>query len=302
MKSPATEPNAPKDSGGPNDSGSTGDSGSAGPTLAFVHAEPATLVGPGHLVELAAVRIVDGDAEDTFHELVRPLVPIDPEASATHGIGDEDVRNARLTHEVLADWFAWLGDAWLVGHGAGATHDPLDLLGFEIARHRIEPPDLPTVDSRSLAQRALDDVSGYDLESLIEELEIEVDVAHRGLGRAVAVWQVVEISLDRLGHAEASGGTALLNAGATIQSLAAAPAPPHWKPTRRRKLERAALTASPVRLHYGAEGAPAARLEVIPGVLFLDKERGYLEAECVRSGTLKTYRLDRIHRVEPIAT
>jgi hypothetical protein len=32
--------------------------------------------------------------------------------------------------------------------------------------------------------------------------------------------------------------------------------------------------------------------------LFESGRRGYLEGECVRSGTLKTYRLDRVLRVE----
>jgi hypothetical protein len=51
-----------------------------------------------------------------------------------------------------------------------------------------------------------------------------------------------------------------------------------------------------VTLVYGEEGAPA-RLPVAPRLLFTLGERGYLEAECVRSGTLKTYRLDRVQRI-----
>ena len=34
-----------------------------------------------------------------------------------------------------------------------------------------------------------------------------------------------------------------------------------------------------------------------PRLLFTMGERDYLEAECVRSGTLKTYRLDRVQRI-----
>ena len=38
-------------------------------------------------------------------------------------------------------------------------------------------------------------------------------------------------------------------------------------------------------------------LAVEPRLLYQNDGKGYLEAECVRSGLLKTYRLDRIHKI-----
>ena len=52
-----------------------------------------------------------------------------------------------------------------------------------------------------------------------------------------------------------------------------------------------------ITLLYGSKLEPPARLEVLPRFLFERRDKGYLEAECRRSGTLKTYRLDRVHRV-----
>ena len=52
-------------------------------------------------------------------------------------------------------------------------------------------------------------------------------------------------------------------------------------------------------LRYGDSDEIPARLAVYPKLLYQAGERGYLEAECEASGLLKTYRLDRIQRVEP---
>jgi hypothetical protein len=42
-------------------------------------------------------------------------------------------------------------------------------------------------------------------------------------------------------------------------------------------------------------------LPVTPRLLFEQGERAYLEAECARSGLIKTYRLDRVQRVQASA-
>ena len=69
-------------------------------------------------------------------------------------------------------------------------------------------------------------------------------------------------------------------------------------PPRLRALSRASESGSPVTLHYSAGGEPPARLAVLPRLLYQAWDKGYLEAECLHSGLLKTYRLDRVQRVE----
>ena len=68
-----------------------------------------------------------------------------------------------------------------------------------------------------------------------------------------------------------------------------------------RKLEAARDEDASLWLCYGESGAGTeapSRLEVRPRFLYQNKERSYLEAECLRSGMLKTYRLDRIQRAD----
>ena len=58
-----------------------------------------------------------------------------------------------------------------------------------------------------------------------------------------------------------------------------------------------ARTRLEVDLVYGGEGETPSPLPVRPRLTYQWKEKAYLEGECLRSGLLKTYRLDRVHRV-----
>jgi predicted DNA-binding transcriptional regulator YafY len=64
-----------------------------------------------------------------------------------------------------------------------------------------------------------------------------------------------------------------------------------------RQLEEARVGAVQVQLVYGAGASPAS-LRVLPRFLFDRGGHGYMEAECQMSGLLKTYRIDRIQRVD----
>lgn len=265
------------------------------PLIAF-DTETATLDGAPHLLELGAVRFLDGEALDHFQALALPEVPIDPGATAIHGIADEDVRDARPTAEVLDAFAAWAEDAPLLAHNARAD---AWVLAFEYARHRTTPPAGPLIDTLALARKHLPDSPDHRLDTLVEHLELDAGERHRALPDAVACWQVVEACVAVRG-----GWSAALLAGlvadAGIGATLATTAPP--RPTRRpsivRALERAARADEPVRILYGSGDATPAPLDVRPRMVYRGKKHSYLEGECAQSGLLKTYRLDRVHKVE----
>ncbi len=68
------------------------------------------------IVEVAAVRVRDGQIVDEFHSLVRPRVPIAAGALATHGIGAQDVAGAPFFEEVWPALREFCGDDVLVAH------------------------------------------------------------------------------------------------------------------------------------------------------------------------------------------
>ena len=63
-----------------------------------------TIPGVDEIVSLAVVRLdADGVETDRYARLVRPSRPIPAEATAVHGIGDEDVAGAPRFGEIAGD-------------------------------------------------------------------------------------------------------------------------------------------------------------------------------------------------------
>ena len=286
--------------------------------IVVLDTETATRHLPPHLIEIGAVRVVDGDIVDHFESLVRPQVAIAPEATLVHGITDEMVRDAPDTAEVLARFTAWVGADWMAAHAAGFD---AATLGFEYLRWGVAMPPGPILDTLKIARRCIGDAPDHKLETLCQHLDIEVDVHHRALADAVSCWKVLEVCLERLAERRpatvevdsstdddasmaiaplvtlpTSSWSELLNESGPLLTVAGGmPRGPRLSP-RLRALEGACAARSKVTLVYG-EGQEVSRLPVEPRLLYANDGKGYLEAECARSGTLKTYRLDRIQKV-----
>jgi DNA polymerase III epsilon subunit family exonuclease len=259
--------------------------------LVCLDTETATLQGPPHLLELGAVRVVDGEISDHFCEFVLPMVEIDPEATRIHGIEAADVRNADPAPAVLERFAAWLGDDWMVAHNASFD---ARVLAFEFARAGRAPPTQPLLDTLRLARKLLPEAPDHKLETLAAHLGLEEDEHHRALPDAVWCWKVLEACLERQGGERSPAGLLTLQGGTPITLNSHAPQAGRGLKPRHRALERACARRERVKFLYGDASASPVKLEVVPWLLYSAAERSYLEAECCSSGILKTYRLDRI--------
>jgi polyribonucleotide nucleotidyltransferase len=68
----------------------------------------------GYIVDLAALRVRDGQIVDRFESLVNPGRPI--VGHQVHGIRTDDVASAPTAAEVLANFTQWVGDTPVVAH------------------------------------------------------------------------------------------------------------------------------------------------------------------------------------------
>jgi DNA polymerase-3 subunit epsilon len=267
-------------------------------SLVILDTETATLFGAPHLLELGAVRVVEGEIEDQFESLVCPQVEIEPGATEIHGIRQEDVHQAPLPAQVLEDFREWAGESWLAAHNARFD---AGVLGFEYARHKLVPPPGVFLDSLPLARKLIPESIDHKLTTLCQALELEEGPHHRALSDAVYCWEVIAECLDRIEAAEGRrpSWTELAgHCGAPLTIESELPRAPRIA-RRLRPLEHALSSGDELTLVYGENEQSTAQLEVRPRFLFQRNKTGYLEAECLRSYILKTYRLDRIQKVIP---
>ena len=260
-------------------------------SLIILDTETAALFGAPHLLELGAVRVVDGEIEDSFEAFVRPEVAIDPEATAIHGITEDDVRDAAPAAEVLAEFRAWARDEWLAAHSAGFD---AKVLAYEHARARLDPPPGMFLDSLALAKRWIPESADHKLPTLCQHLELEEGPHHRALSDAVYCWKVLEECFERAGGLAETPLSAHVS-GAPLTIASVAPGEPRL-PRRLRPLADALAEDREVVALYGESDTPAS-IPLLPRFLFEHKSKAYLEALCPRSGTLRTYRLDRLHKI-----
>ena len=73
------------------------------------------------IIEIGAVRVVDGEVDDTFEALVNPGLPIPSDIVHLTGITDDDVAGAPSIDEVLPRIVEFIGDSPIVAH-----HAPFD--------------------------------------------------------------------------------------------------------------------------------------------------------------------------------
>jgi DNA polymerase III epsilon subunit family exonuclease len=71
----------------------------------------------GYIVDIAALRIRDGQIIDRFESLVNPGRAI--VGHQVHGISDADVAQAPTAADILPKFSAWIGDAPVVAHNVG---------------------------------------------------------------------------------------------------------------------------------------------------------------------------------------
>ena len=135
----------------------------------------------GYIVDIAALRVRDGQVVDRFESLVNPGRPII--GHQVHGISTDDVANAPTAAEVLTNFTQWVGDAPIVAHN----------ISFDlpyVLRHL--PNDVkwePTAvfDTLELAYQLYPDAGAWKLADLVKFVfGREHVVAHRAMPDAEA--------------------------------------------------------------------------------------------------------------------
>ncbi len=130
------------------------------------------------IIEIGAVRLIDGQVVDEFSALINPNRPIPQLVTGITGISNDDVAAAPSITTVLPALRAFIGRAPLIGHNIG--FDAAFLLQQGIGQNN------PRIDTYDMASILLPRAARYSLGSLTAQIGINLENAHRALDDARA--------------------------------------------------------------------------------------------------------------------
>ncbi len=137
------------------------------------------------IIEVGAVRSLDGKILETFGTLIDPGIPIPPRVTAITGISDDDIQGAPTIREVLDELRQFVGTSPVMGHNVDFD------LGF-LRRYHIAETNT-AIDTYELAAVLFPTAPRYNLTSLTESLGLQdLTNAHRALDDAIATMNLYQ--------------------------------------------------------------------------------------------------------------
>jgi DNA polymerase III epsilon subunit family exonuclease len=113
------------------------------------------------IIEIGAIKVVDGNEVSSFAELVKPEYPIPPFATIISGITNEMVADARKITDVLADFLMFIDGFVLVGHNIASFDIPFIK---RVAKEKLSVEiEHDYVDTRYYAQYRVAGLENYQL-------------------------------------------------------------------------------------------------------------------------------------------
>ena len=138
------------------------------------------------IIEIGAVKVVNGEIVDRFSTFVNPERPIPFEITSLTGITDEMVMGAPNIGTVLPQFLEFVGDGVLVAHNAGFD------VGFveQNCREHGLNDRFVYVDTVALARVLLPTLSKYKLNIVAKALNISLENHHRAVDDAGATAEI----------------------------------------------------------------------------------------------------------------
>ena len=146
------------------------------------------------IIEIGAVKVVDGKITDKFSTFVNPEVPIPFQIEQLTGINDGMVLPYRTIDKILPEFLEFCGDAVLVAHNASFD------VGFIAHNAQLLNLDFqPTVlDTVALARLLLPNLNRFKLDTVAKALNISLENHHRAVDDAGATAEIFVQFVKRL--------------------------------------------------------------------------------------------------------
>jgi DNA polymerase-3 subunit epsilon len=144
--------------------------------IAFDLETTGTVPGVDNIVEIGAVRFIDGRPEAIFATLIDPLRSIPPGATAVNGITDDMVKGKPTIDTILEPFAEFCGDDHIVAHNASFD---AQFLTADIKRFEHPAPRGIILDTLPLSRKVFPGLPNYKLGTLVQHLKINSTGFHR---------------------------------------------------------------------------------------------------------------------------
>jgi len=141
--------------------------------------------GKHRITEIAALKIKDGKASESFSYLIRPYRRLDfeylpREITDLTGITMDMIKNGQHIEEALDELRAFVGQSTVLGHNL--KRFDMGFLQADYNYFKKEPLENELVDSMELARKVLKQKNGNGLQKLAKKLGVSnAEPAHRAL-------------------------------------------------------------------------------------------------------------------------
>ncbi len=138
------------------------------------------------IIEIGAVKVVDGKEVEYFSEFVNPHVPIPYKITELTSITDDMVKDADDINVILPKFMEFIGDSVLVAHNAQFD------VGFIEANCNRQgiAHDFTVLDTVELGHALLPDLNRFKLDTVAKRLGIKLEHHHRAVDDAGATAKI----------------------------------------------------------------------------------------------------------------
>ena len=138
------------------------------------------------IIEIGAVKVVNGSITERFSTFVNPKVPIPYEIEQLTHITDDMVLDAPMIHEILPQFMEFCQNAVMVAHNAdfdmSFIRHNCDLLGLECEK--------TVLDTVALARVLLPSLNRFKLNTVAKALNISLENHHRAVDDAACTAEI----------------------------------------------------------------------------------------------------------------
>ncbi|MFC4404542.1 PolC-type DNA polymerase III [Gracilibacillus xinjiangensis] len=150
------------------------------------------------IIELAAVKIKNGEIIDRFESFANPHQPLTETIINLTNITDDMLQDAPEVDEVLTDFRNWMGDHILVAHNADFD---MGFINTGFKKIGLEEASNPVIDTLELARYLFPEMKNHRLNTMCKKLDIELTQHHRAIydteATSYLLWKFIKLSNEK---------------------------------------------------------------------------------------------------------